>query len=64
MIDALRDCGKDFGFEVRFDTTMPAGGKTCHFTLWRGSDDEKDAWDRYTEAINKKALERARSAPG
>lgn len=60
MMDALEEWAGPIGFEVRFDTTIPAGAPTCHFTLWKGSAEEKDAWARYTRELEKKALERAK----
>ncbi len=60
MIDAAREHGKAFGFEVRFDTTIPSGAPTCHFTLWKATDSEKEEWASYTELIEAKALARAK----
>jgi len=46
---------------VRFDSTIPAGAPTCHFTMWRTSDAaDKTAWQAYTVAIDEKALEIAK----
>ena len=41
MLEALEETGLAQGFQIRFDCTIPAGAKTCHFTLWRGSADGK-----------------------
>jgi hypothetical protein len=58
MIDAMREFGREHDFDVRFDSTIPAGAPTCHFTIWRAADsDERTAWQSYTEAIDAKALE-------
>jgi hypothetical protein len=57
MIDAAQDHAGRFGFQVRFDTTIPAGAPTCHFTLWRASDEEKSTWATYTSQLERKALE-------
>lgn len=62
MIDAAQDFGAKFGFDVRFDTTIPSGAKTCHFTMWKPDSDEAHAWPDYTDIVNKKALEHAREA--
>ena len=63
MMDALKEFfGKDSGFQVRFDSTIPSGSKTCHFTIWRSTDQEKEAWAQLTEALDEKALEIARAA--
>jgi hypothetical protein len=64
-----RRAAKDFtgkmGFEVRFDTTIPSGAPTCHFTLWKATDEEKEEWKKYTGLLEQKALVRAkkRSTP-
>jgi hypothetical protein len=60
MIEAAREIAGQFGFEVRFDTTIPAGAPTCHFTLWKATDEEKAQWDGYTKLLEAKALTRAR----
>jgi len=56
MLDALSESGQGQGFQVRFDTTIPAGASTCHFTLWRATDEEGQAWERYTAQLEAKAL--------
>ncbi|MBI2892312.1 MAG: hypothetical protein HYY06_02080 [Deltaproteobacteria bacterium] len=63
MIDAAgeRPGGSSLkGWEVRFDSTIPSGAPTCHFTLWRATSEEREAWARVTELIEAKALARAR----
>jgi hypothetical protein len=62
MVQAAQDISRKFGFEVRFDTTIPSGATTCHFTMWRASDDEKAQWDGMTRLIEEKALARAKRA--
>ena len=62
MIEAMRDHTKSFGFDVRFDSTIPAGPKTCHFTMWRPEGDQAAEWPDYTDYINKKALKHAEDA--
>jgi hypothetical protein len=57
MLDAAREVAGAFGFEVRFDSTIPAGAPTCHFTLWRATDEERGQWARYTSQLERKALE-------
>jgi hypothetical protein len=59
MIDAAREITGKMGFEVRFDTTIPSGAPTCHFTLWRASAEETEQWSGYTRLIEAKALARA-----
>jgi hypothetical protein len=60
MVEAARDITQRWGFEVRFDTTIPSGAPTCHFTMWRASPDEKTQWEAYTKLVEQKALVRAR----
>jgi hypothetical protein len=60
MLDAAREFAGSFGFEVRFDSTIPAGAPTCHFTLWKASDAERAESEAYTKKLEKKALERAK----
>jgi hypothetical protein len=59
MIEALREFGEEHNFDVRFDSTIPAGAPTCHFTMWRIAGDRQDntAWRDDTAAIDNKALE-------
>jgi hypothetical protein len=56
MLDAAREKAGEFGFDVRFDSTIPAGAKTCHFTLWHASEEERGDWARYTSKLERKAL--------
>lgn len=60
MLDAAREHAARFGFDVRFDTTIPSGAATCHFTMWQPSAEERSAWDAYTRQLEEKALARAR----
>ncbi len=60
MIDAAREFAAGAGFDVRFDTTIPAGAPTCHFSMWRGSDEASADWVRTTALLERKALERAK----
>jgi hypothetical protein len=61
MIDAAREHASAFGFDVRFDSTIPSGAPTCHFTMWKPDDGQKAEWDGLTRLIEKKALEHARA---
>ncbi len=56
MLDAAREHAAQFGFDVRFDTTIPSGAATCHFTMWKPTPEEKAAWDEYTRTLEAKAL--------
>jgi len=60
MVDAAREITGKMGFEVRFDTTIPSGAPTCHFTLWKATDEEKQQWEGMTRMIEAKALARAK----
>ena len=66
MIDAAQEFARGhagapgFAFEVRFDSTIPAGAPTCHFTMWKATDTERSEWQGYTRVLEKKALARAR----
>jgi hypothetical protein len=60
MIDAAREHAGRFGFEVRFDSTIPSGAPTCHFTMWKPQGEEASAWREMTRLIDDKALTRAR----
>jgi hypothetical protein len=60
MIDAAREKAGEFGFEVRFDTTIPSGAPTCHFTMWTPDAEEKDVWAKMTTQLDKKAIEIAK----
>lgn len=63
MIEAAQEFSGKFGFEVRFDSTIPAGAETCHFTLWKASDEERQVWADTTRLIEQKALVRAQKRP-
>jgi hypothetical protein len=60
MIDAAKEFAAWKGFEVRFDTTIPSGAQTCHFTMWMPTELEKGAWAKKTAELEKKAIEHAR----
>jgi hypothetical protein len=60
MLDALKEEREQVGIEtdwqVRFDSTIPAGAATCHFTLWKDDGAGKAAWEEYTAFLDAKAL--------
>jgi hypothetical protein len=60
MLEAAREHAAQFGFDVRFESTIPAGAATCHFTLWKPRPEEKGAWEEYTRALEARALARAK----
>lgn len=57
MMDAMRELGEDQGWQVKFTQTIPAGAETCHFEIWKATQQEKAEWAMYTEALEKRALE-------
>lgn len=65
MVDAMKELGKDQGWQVKFTQTIPAGAQTCHFESWlakEGSAETSD-WEKYTALLEKRALEMSRLAP-
>jgi hypothetical protein len=60
MIDALREHCAANNWQVKFDSTIPAGATTCHFTLWTATDAEAREWNAYTQLLEAKALTRKR----
>jgi hypothetical protein len=61
MIDAAREHTLGKGWQVRFDSTIPAGAPTCHFTLWDATEAETAEWNKYTQLLEAKALTRRRT---
>lgn len=64
MLEAVKERGLLEGWQVRFTQTIPAGAETCRFVLWRAPDGDKSQWERYTEQLERKALEMARREGG
>ncbi|HWB80014.1 MAG TPA: hypothetical protein VG755_33850 [Nannocystaceae bacterium] len=60
MIEAATEWAGQGFWQVRFDSTIPAGAPTCHFTLWRGTDDDRVRWQQDTQLLEARALVRAR----
>jgi hypothetical protein len=61
MMTALAELAGKQGWQVKFDSTIPAGAATCHFTLWRANEEESAAWDAHTKLLEGKALIRSKS---
>jgi len=64
ILEAARELwGEKANFDLYFRYGIPQGCETCLFelTLREG---EEDTWGRYTEEVQKKALERARRKKG
>lgn len=59
MLEALAEFGAAENFQVRFDTTIPAGAPTCHFTMWRADQEATSKWQEYTQLVELKALKHA-----
>jgi hypothetical protein len=60
MIEAARELTLAAGWQVKFDSTIPAGAPTCHFTVWKATDAERREWDAYSQLLEAKALTRKR----
>ena len=59
MIEAAQERALASGWQVRFDTTIPSGAHTCHFTLWKPQSERENAeWNSYSELLEAKALAR------
>jgi hypothetical protein len=58
MIEAAREHGLGRNWQVRFDTTIPSGAHTCHFTMWSASEAEAAEWNGYSQLLEAKALTR------
>ncbi|MDI6873351.1 MAG: hypothetical protein QME89_10325 [Actinomycetota bacterium] len=59
MLEALRERGWLTDWQVRFTRTIPAGAETCHFELWKAPGEEASLWERYSEELERRALEMA-----
>ena len=42
---------------------FPAGAQTCHFPLWKGTDEDRAKWEAYTRELEQKALIRIKKRP-
>lgn len=60
MLEAAEERGFLRGWTVRFDTTIPSGAPTCHFTMWKATDEDRARWKADTELIEARALARRR----
>jgi hypothetical protein len=58
MLESAGEVTARRGWTVRFDSTIPAGAPTCHFTMWKASDEERERWREDTELIEARALRR------
>ena len=56
MIEAAKHHTLGRGWQVRFDSTIPSGATTCHFTLSHAPGAEQ--WDAYSQLLEAKALTR------
>jgi hypothetical protein len=58
MLEGVGELTGRRGWTVRFDTTIPAGAPTCHFTMWKAEGDAGETWAHDTELIEARALRR------
>jgi hypothetical protein len=58
MLEGVEEKTRRRGWTVRFDSTIPAGAPTCHFTMWKSTDEDREQWRRDTELIEARALNR------
>lgn len=58
MMEAAEALFASHGWQVRFDSTIPAGASTCHFTVWKATADERVQWEEYSRLLEAKALVR------
>ena len=61
MMEAAHALFANHGWQVRFDSTIPAGASTCHFTVWKATEDERVQWEEYSRLLEAKALVRRRA---
>lgn len=61
LIQAAQEHALGKGWQVKFDSTIPAGATTCHFTLWNATEEESAEWNRYSALLEAKALTRKRT---
>ncbi|KAF0250157.1 MAG: hypothetical protein FD167_444 [bacterium] len=57
MLEALSEFGEAENFQVRFDSTIPAGASTCHFTIWKTDSETGVAWQQHTQQMELKAIQ-------
>jgi hypothetical protein len=50
----------DPSFCLEFKWTIPAGAETCRFRLWKRKQGEQDRWEKYSNTLAQKALEKWR----
>jgi len=60
MIHAAQEHALGRNWQVKFDTTIPSGAHTCHFTMWKATDAEAHEWNAYSQLLETKALTRKR----
>ena len=62
MIDAAKEFMHDLNFDLKIDSTIPAGADCCHFRLTR-TDADPTQWAEDTALIDAKALLKRRPPP-
>ncbi len=59
LFNAFRDSGVlQYDYQVEVKKTIPAGAETCLFQITKKKPNEKDKWEEYSKALEKKALEK------
>ena len=59
IFNAFRDSGVlQYDYQVEVKKTIPAGAETCLFQITKKMPNEKDKWEEYSKALEKKALEK------
>jgi hypothetical protein len=65
MLDAVSEhVGRFVKWQVKFDTTIPSGAETCHFTMSKAKPEEAALWADTTRLIEAKALARSKRERG
>jgi len=61
MLEAAGELAVAKNWQVKFDSTIPAGAPTCHFTVWKATEEENREWNAYSQLLEAKALNRKRT---
>ncbi len=52
MLDAFRASGRmEADFDLEVQSLIPLGAETCHFRIWRKTDDDPHAWTKHSEYL-------------
>jgi len=64
MIEAMREKFPEADFDVKVKSTIPAGAPVCTFEMWRKLPGDPDDWTTYSDALAKKAVNKANASGG